>query len=215
MTIGLFRLAFAAMFERTIPQFMKNSQQVILVRKPWLDLPIKFLVLLSIFVSFLPDFLSVLLVSGAATLLLIRFLLWHPRKGFQKFEIAIMYIGYLALVTHFYFEALRISGIYSGLGSLSVHIFTFLCMGVVIPGMMIRISQGHTGRPLIFTKSDRFAIACMFAAAISRLMLTQLLPSYYTLWLAVAGACWFICFATLGIRLIPFLLKPRVDGKVH
>lgn len=215
MTLGLFRLAFAVMFERTIPQFMKNSQDVILLRNPWLDLLTKFLVLLSIFVSFLPSILAVVVVSLAATLLLVRFFLWHPIKGFQKFEIGIMYVGYFALAIHLYFEAFRIYGTYTTIGSLSVHVFSFLCMGIVISGMLIRISQGHTGRPLVFTKSDRLAFGCMFIAAFARLVLTQFAPSHYTVWITISGIGWFLCFTLIGIRLTPFLLKTRTDGKVH
>jgi uncharacterized protein involved in response to NO len=110
---------------------------------------------------------------------------------------------------------MRITGIYSGVGALSVHVFTFLCMGVVIPGMLIRISQGHTGRKLLFTISDRIALGAMFLGAGFRLITTQLSPAYYMQVIAAAGLCWSVCFVLLGFRLIPFLWQPRIDGREH
>lgn len=215
MSLGIFRLAFAVMFERTITQFMKNSAAVELPRKAWLDYSIKGLILASVFQSFWPGAIASGIFALAGVLLLVRFFMWSPRKGFEKFEIGIMYVGYLGLVLHLILEAFRISELLGGVGSLSTHVFTFLCMGVVIPGMMIRICQGHTGRKLLFTRSDRMAIGSMIVAAFFRLVLTQVFPAQYSVWIALSGLGWLACFSFLAWRLAPFLWQARVDGKVH
>lgn len=215
LALGVFRLAFAVMFERTMTQFMKNAHGVELVRNSYLDYAIKVSVALSIFAVFVPSTLASFLFFIAGLLLLIRFFMWSPRVGFKKFEIGIMYIGYLFLAVHFFTESIRIAGIFVGVGTLSVHIFTFLCMGVVIPGMLIRICQGHTGRKLVFTLSDRIAIWSIFVASFFRLVMTQIAPEFYQTWILLSGIGWMVCFSTLGARLIPFLLKPRIDGKEH
>lgn len=215
MSIGLFRLAFAVMFERTMTQFMKNKFGAPLYRNPFLDYSIKGLILIAAFQAFLPTSLSVWILAVAATLLFVRLTLWKPLQGLRDFGIGIMYIGYLGLTLHFFTEALRLSGLYSGVGSLSVHVFTFLCMGLVIPGMMIRISQGHTGRPLLFTASDRFAIGMIGSAAFFRLIATQFWPENYFIWIALSSVGWTLGFVVLGYRLIPFLLRPRADGRIH
>jgi uncharacterized protein involved in response to NO len=88
-------------------------------------------------------------------------------------------------------------------------------MGVVIPGMLIRISQGHTGRKLLFTTSDRFALGAMFLGAGFRLIATQVSPAYYTRAIAAAGIGWSLCFVLLAVRLIPFLWQARIDGREH
>lgn len=215
MSIGLFRVAFCVMFERTMPQFMKNKMGVLLPRKLPLDLSIKILILLSAFESFLPAPIAAGVLTAAALLLLWRWFTWSPLRGLSDFGIAIMYIGYLGLTMHLALEAMQIVGIYTGVGALSVHVFTFLCMGVVIPGMLIRISQGHTGRKLLFTVSDRIALGAMLVGAGFRLIATQVSPAHYLQAVTLAGVGWSLCFTLLAFRLIPFLWQIRIDGREH
>ncbi|CBL45633.1 Uncharacterized protein involved in response to NO [gamma proteobacterium HdN1] len=215
MSIGLFCVAFAVMFERTMPQFLKNSANIILPRKGWLDTGIKASVLLSAFESFMPTPLAVLLPSIACVLLLVRFTIWSPNVGLRRFDLALMYIGYFGLALHFGCEALLNAGWIEPFGSLSVHIFTFLCMGVIIPGMLIRISHGHTGRKISFVTLDKVGLSCMGIGAFFRLVMTQVWPAHYFLWIDLSALGWSLCFILVGYRLIPFLWQPRVDGREH
>jgi len=215
MSIGLFRLAFAVMFERTTIQFMKNAMSTEFPRWTWLDYTIKFLVLICVFASFLPSPSASVLYVITALAMTLRYLFWKPLIGFRNFGIALMYVGHAGLILHFWLEAMKSSAIFIGLGTLSVHVFTLLCMGVVIPGMLIRISQGHTGRKIVFTFSDRIALTSMFLAAFFRLMATQIWPSSYQTWIAMSAVSWAVCFALLLWRLTPYLLKERIDGKIY
>ena len=215
MSIGLFRVAFVVMFERTIPQFMKNAMAENLLRNVYLNSAIKLFAVLSVFAPFMSQTLAVLVLGSTAILLGYRFVHWKPARGFTNFGIALSYFGYLGLVLHFFVEALAQSGALHLIGSVSIHTFSFLCMGVVIPAMIIRISQGHTGRKLLFARSDRFAIACMFVGALCRLLGTQIWPQHYTGWILAAALGWSLCFGVIGIRLSHFLLSPRVDGREH
>jgi uncharacterized protein involved in response to NO len=214
MTLGLFRLAFTVMFERTLPPFMKNTEGVVLRRNFYLDLSIKVLVAMSVFQSFFPKPMSIGILSGAALLLFVRWLIWRPDLGLKKFGNATMYIGYLALCTHLVFEILKIAGEWS-LGAFSIHIFTFLCMGIVISSMLVRISKGHTGRKPDFPSPEKYAIILILVSAVFRLFLTLLFPAYYINWILIAAVFWTLAFLILGIRLIPFLLQARIDGKTH
>lgn len=215
MTVGLFRVAFVVMIERTVPQFMKSGPGVALVRHGFVDHPIKALTLLLVFQPFLPSSLAVGLLCATATLLLVRFALWKPLTGLRRFDIGVMYVGYLGLTAHLCLEALHLSGLFVGLGAVSTHMFTFLCMGIIIPGMLIRISQGHTGRKLLFTRGDRVAIGAVGVGAFFRLVATQLWPAHYLPWIALSSLTWTVCFGLLGIRLTPFLWQPRIDGREH
>ena len=96
-----------------------------------------------------------------------------------------------------------------------MHLFSFGVMGTVIPAMLIRISKGHTGRKVMFDALDRAVLYLMLTALALRIVAPQLLPAAYLLWLQLAAACWFAGFGILGWRYIPFLLRPRVDGKEH
>lgn len=215
MTLGLFRLAFAVMFERTMPQFMRNAMKTPLPKRWWLDMPIKLLVLLSVFEALMPAKLAAAVLGLAALLLFARFFTWHPIVGMKRFEIGIMYVGYLGLAAHFALASLRYLGTFQGIGTLHTHVFTFLCMGLIIPAMFIRIGQGHTGRKLRFTTTDRLALGAMGAAALFRLVGTQLWPAHYTAWLLAAAIGWSLCFIMIGARIIPFLWQARIDGRVH
>lgn len=215
LSIGIFRLAFAVMFERTITQFMKAGMKLELPRWPWLDYPIKALVLVSAFEALLPAKIAAVVLGVAGVLLFARWIAWKPLRGLSTFGIGVMYVGYLGLVLHFFASALKYSGLYVGIGSLPVHVFTLLTMGIVIPSMLIRICQGHTGRKLQFTVSDRIAIGCMGVAAFFRLVATQVWPAGYMRWIEIAAVGWSLCFVIIGVRLVPFLWKPRVDGREH
>lgn len=214
LSLGLFRVAFVVMFERTLTQFMKNSEGLQLLRDPRLDLTIKALVFASAFHLWMPDPIGATVLLLAALFLAIRFMAWRPDIGFRKFGNAVMYIGYAGLTTHLFLEGL-VRATSLNLGTLPVHVFTFLCMGVVIPAMMIRICQGHTGRPLLFTVSDRVAIGAMLAASFFRLIAIDLWPEHYSYWIVAAALGWLLCFLLVGVRLTPFLLQARVDGKIH
>ncbi|MCM2283015.1 MAG: NnrS family protein [Bdellovibrionaceae bacterium] len=215
LSLGIFRVAFAVMFERTMTQFMKNAEGVQLFRNVWLDTSIKALVLLSAFEAQWPGTVGAVFLLSAASLLLVRFFLWSPLAGFRRLEIAVMYVGYLALTMHLLLMGLRPWIATAFVGSIAVHVFTFLCMGVVIPAMLIRISQGHTGRTLVFTFSDRVAFGLMFLASFLRLIATQLWPAHYAQWIALSGVGWALCFMIIGFRLVPFLWAPRADGRLH
>ena len=55
----------------------------------------------------------------------------------------------------------------------------------------------------------------MLLGFVLRIVMPQFFPAAYVQWIYLAAACWLGCFSLLGWRLIPFLLAPRVDGKVH
>lgn len=215
LAIGLFRLAFAVMFERTITAFMKGATGSALPRSPWLDRAIKVSLLLSVFEAYWPEPVAVALLSLAALLLLVRWFLWRPLAAMRTFGIAIMYVGYLGLVLHLALSALRLGGVLIANGTVHLHTFNFLCMGVIIPAMLIRLCQGHTGRKILFTRSDQVAFGFMFAGAFFRLVATQLWGEQYVLWISVAAICWSLCFLIIAVRVAPFLWRPRVDGREH
>lgn len=215
MTLGLFRLAFAVMFERTLTQFMKLTEQTELYRHPALDYLIKSLVFASVFESFFEASLAGGLLIFSGLLLFTRWILWKPQIGFRKISNATMYIGYLGVVLNMILEGLHRWGHTIGTPTTGLHLFAFLSMGVVISGMFIRICQGHTGRKPQFTTADKVAIYSMLVAAIFRLGLPLIWPELYPSWILVAASLWSLCFLLLSLRLMPFLVMPRIDGKEH
>lgn len=215
MTLGLFRVAFLVMLERTLTPFMRGAFQVEILRRPALDLVIKGLAVILVFATLLPGALASTLELLLATLLLGRLAFWHPLKAFTRLDIGIMFLGYLAIAGQLLIDALPPPGNTGWVGTVSVHLFTFGAIGLVIPAMIVRIANGHTGRKVVFTRYDKAVLWIMILALGLRLVGPQLAPGAYLRWLDLAATCWLLAFGMLGWRTIPRLFQARIDGKEH
>ena len=215
MSIGLFRVTFLVMLERTLTQFMKSIFQVEILRHAMLDKAIKLLGVMLIGAGLMPSpwagWVSLLL----ALLLAGRFLFWAPHLALRRLDLGIMYLGYIAIVLQLLVEFIGQVAPRAWVGSLSVHVFTLGAMGLIIPAMLVRIAKGHTGRTVAFDRFDKLALWIMIAAFALRVVAPQLVPAAYPLWILLAACAWFSGFAILAWRLIPMLLQARVDGREH
>lgn len=215
MTLGLFRVAFLVMLERTLTQFIKGGFQVQLPRHLALDGAIKALGVALVFEGFAAPLLSAAAALLLATLLLVRFAIWKPQLGFRRLELAVMYLGYLGLVGQLVLEFGGRLVPHAWAGTLPLHVFTLGTMGLIIPAMVVRLARGHTGRKVEFDRGDRAVLWVMLAAFGFRVVATQFDAEGYQRWLTAAAACWALGFGTLLLRYLPFLARPRVDGKEH
>ena len=215
MALGLFRVAFLVMFERTLTQFMKNVFQVAILRHPLLDKTIKLLAVALVFASAMPPLLAAATSLVLALLLLGRFVCWKPQLAMRRIELAIMYLGYLAIVGQLLLSAIDRVAPIAWVGTVAVHVFTFGAMGLVIPAMLIRIAKGHTGRKVVFDAIDKAVLWIMLLGFVARIVLPQFAPAGYLHWLDLAATCWLVAFTILGWRYIPYLWRERVDGKEH
>ncbi|MEN9879550.1 MAG: hypothetical protein RIQ55_196 [Pseudomonadota bacterium] len=214
MALGLFRVCFLVMLERTLEGFMKGAMGVSLKRVGVVDHAIKTLGLALVFAYWLPAGVQTALCLLLAALLALRWLYWHPFKALRRIDIGVMYLGYLAIIGNLliqglqpYYETLSIS--------IGVHVFTLGAMGLIAPAMIVRISNGHTGRKVSFRATDKLAIYLMLGALISRVVLPEALPGDYVSLLFISALCWLVAFGIIGFRYIPQLFQPRVDGRAH
>ncbi|PIX03746.1 MAG: NnrS family protein, partial [Gallionellales bacterium CG_4_8_14_3_um_filter_54_18] len=207
MSVGLFRLAFLVMLERTLSQFMKFSFQVEILEHPALNKAIKFSCLLLVFGGFMPNALTAGIALLAALLLGLRLVFWYPHKALRRLDIGIMYLGYLAITVQLLIEFLRLTLYPQWSVSLSMHVFTFGAMGLIIPAMLIRITRGHTGRPVVFDRRDKRVLWGMMAAFVFRLIAPLFDPADYTRWILLAALCWLASFTLLAWRYLPFLFQ--------
>jgi len=215
MALGLFRLAFLIMLERTLTEFMRGVFKVAILRHPLLDGTIKGLGLALAFAGFLPPFVAAVLAALLALLLLARFAFWKPALAFSRIDVGIMYLGYLAIIAQLLVVAFEQAANSVWVGSVTIHLFSFGVMGLIVPAMIIRISRGHTGRKVMFDAVDKGVLWIMIAALLLRVLAPQLAPAAYLLWIRLAAACWFVAFTILAWRAIPMLLQPRIDGREH
>lgn len=212
---GLFRVAFIVMLERTLTQFMKNTFQVDILHHKVLDRSIILLALAFVSEAFLPRPLAASVALALGTLLLVRLVFWHPMRAIRRIDIGIMYLGYGAIVAQLLIESATYFAPVAWVGSVSVHVFTFGAMGLIIPAMLTRICNGHTGRKVVFGWLDKWVLWIMMAGFVARVVLTQIDPAAYLRWLDIAAFCWFLAFGLLAWRYIPYLLAARVDGREH
>ena len=215
MAVAFFRLSFVIMFERTMTQHMKNTFHIVLPRRVWLDSTIKHGMLLAILTPLAGPTWDGALMGLLGLLLLSRFSTWSPHIGFKSFATGTSYAGYFGLTVHLLLKFVESFQLIPYVGTLSTHVFTFFCMGIVIPAMFIRIAHGHTGRKIIFTTIDQLAITLMFIGGLFRTLIPQFNPQNYMIWVGIAGICWSFCFTILGFRLTPLLCRKRVDGREH
>ncbi len=215
MAMGLFRLAFLVMLERTLTQFMKGVFQASILRHATLDTGIKLLALALVPASLLPAPLAAGLDLLLALLLGVRFAGWKPQLALRRLDVGIMYLGYLGIVAQLLVDALDRLAQPAWTGAASVHVFTFGVMGLIIPAMIIRIGKGHTGRKVVFEPADKLVLHIMILGLLLRVVAPQLQPAAYMAWIYLSAACWFAGFSILAWRYIPFLVQPRADGKEH
>lgn len=215
MTLGLFRLVFLIMLERTTTQFMKAVLNADILRDARLDYAIKCLALALVFSPFLPEGWATWLSLLLAGLLLFRFAFWKPGLAFSRLDIGIMHLGYLGLALQL--VAAFVDGFFhpAWSGTVTVHLFTLAVMGLIAPALVVRISKGHTGRRVVFEFADKLPLWVMMLALAPRLILPQWFPDAYLPWLGLAAGCWFVAFGVLAWRVIPILLAPRADGREH
>ncbi|MDP2824058.1 MAG: NnrS family protein [Sulfuritalea sp.] len=215
MATGLFRVAFLVMLERTLTQFMKGIFEVDILRHAALDRVIKLLALLLVGAGLLPALLAGWMSLALALLLAGRLLFWKPQLAMRRLDLGIMYLGYIAIVLQLLVEFLGQVAPPAWVGAFSMHVFGLGAMGLIIPAMLIRIAKGHTGRKVVFEPIDKGVLWLMIAAFVVRVIAPQLYPGAYALWLVLAACGWLAGFGILAWRLIPFLARPRVDGKEH
>ena len=214
LTLGLFRLCFLLMLERTLEAFMKGGLGISLKRVSWIDHSIKTLGFALIFSYGLSATFQTIICLLLATLMLIRWCYWHPMKALRRIDIGVMYLGYLAIAANLVAQGL--TPLYGHWGSsLAIHLFTLGAIGLIAPAMIIRISSGHTGRKVSFKPADKLCIYLMLAALVCRVGLPFVVPQLYTLCLTLSALCWLVAFGIVGVRYTPWLLGQRIDGRTH
>ncbi|MBW6453824.1 MAG: NnrS family protein, partial [Methyloprofundus sp.] len=123
----------------------------------------------------------------------------------------VLYLGYAWIILGFMLTALSAYNIV--LPTLALHAFTMGGIGVITLGMMARVSLGHTGRALNASKAMAIAFALINLAALVRVFLPMLLPSWYADFIYAATILWLAAFSLFAFVYAPILTSARIDGK--
>ena len=83
--------------------------------------------------------------------------------------------------------------------------------GSLLVAMVTRVTQGHSGRPLVFGGAATFAFVVIQLVCLTRIV-AELAPDQMA-WQAVAAIGWLLAFAPWVLRSLRIYLAPRADGK--
>jgi len=198
---------------RVIPMFTNNGVPGAQARRvAWLENVALLAVLALALADALQLHASVLAFAAiAAAAHLARWLLWQPWRTWRVPLVWVLHLGYAWIPVHL---ALR-TGVALGAwpAAAAVHALTVGAIGGVVIGMLTRTARGHTGRPL---RADGWEQACYLLvalAALVRVLVPVLVPSWTSIAILVAGAAWSAGFALYGIRYWHVLTRARVDGR--
>lgn len=155
-----------------------------------------------------------LILTGLAmSLNTYRLINWRLVKSFNVQILFILYIAYLWLPIHFLLSILNYFDWTNDIGKGSLHSLSYGCMGLMIYGIIHRVTLGHTGRVIHANVGAVFGYVLLTLGATVRVFGPLLYPSAYLEWLKISGTLWVIAFLILSFIIVPKLLSPRVDGK--
>jgi uncharacterized protein involved in response to NO len=83
--------------------------------------------------------------------------------------------------------------------------------GSLLVAMVTRVTQGHSGRPLVFGGVATFAFVVIQLVCLTRIV-AELVPDQMA-WQAAAAIGWLLAFAPWVLRSLRIYLAPRADGK--
>jgi uncharacterized protein involved in response to NO len=159
---------------------------------------------------------SWLWIADGALLALTSLALWRwwPR-GAKPGLLAVLFVGLAWLpVAAALYTADSVAHAVTGapvLGRAPAHALFIGFFGSVLIAMVTRVTQGHSGRPLVMPAVAWFAFVAIQLVAVARIA-AELVPDPYA-WFAAASIGWLVALAPWVARLGRIYLTPRVDQK--
>lgn len=140
---------------------------------------------------------------------------WWPRTPAVPPLLKVLFLGFAWLpLTFALFSAQSLWFAATGefvLGRAPAHALFVGFFGSLLVAMVTRVTQGHSGRPLVLGKVAALAFALVQLVAVVRIA-AEILPDALA-WQAIAGIGWLIAFLPWVLRSTWIYWTPRVDGK--
>lgn len=200
---------------RIVPMFTRNATGAQGLRTVgWLEKLIYPLVIASIILQFFwPQHTINALVALIAGLAIgARQLTWGGQHTLKKPILWVLHVGHAWVAIGFILRALAI-WLPQVSSTASSHALTVGSIGMLIIGMMTRVSLGHTGRPITASWAMSIAFGLVALAALGRTALPIILPAYYLEWVMLSGVLFALAFGAFLVEFTPILIAPRPDGK--
>lgn len=199
---------------RVIPMFTQNAIPGIKVMKrPRLEKA----VIVSLVAYLISDFFAEgnLVTAGisisAGLIGFFRLSGWQPFATLRRPILWVLHLGYAFLSLGLLFRGLTLLA-FPVPSSIPIHLLTSGAMGTLILGMISRVSLGHTGRPLLVSRSIVIAYSLVALASFLRVFGPFFLPKFYTAEIALSAFLWATGFILFFAVYWPILTKPRLDG---
>lgn len=139
---------------------------------------------------------------------------WWPR-GHHPAILTALFVGLTWLpVTFALYGTQSLGYLATGvlwLGLAPAHALFIGFFGSVLVAMVTRVTQGHSGRPLVLTATAWLAFLAIQVVAVMRLV-AELAPDRAA-WQAAAALGWLIAFTPWVARIGRIYLTPRADGQ--
>ena len=140
---------------------------------------------------------------------------WWPRNKTMPALLRVLFIGFAWLPISFALYAgqsmwYATTGAFE-LGRGPAHALFIGFFGSLLVAMVTRVTQGHSGRPLVLGKVATFAFALVQLIAITRVV-AEVLPNSLTIQ-AIAALGWIAAFMPWVLRSTWIYLTPRSDGR--
>jgi uncharacterized protein involved in response to NO len=140
--------------------------------------------------------------------------LWWPRAAMPGL-LRVLFLGFAWLPVAFALYAWQsawfaIAGEYT-LGRAPAHALFVGFFGSLLVAMVTRVTQGHSGRPLVLGNVATVAFVILQLAAVTRVV-AELAPDAMR-WQALAALGWLAAFLPWVVRSAWIYLTPRADGQ--
>jgi uncharacterized protein involved in response to NO len=140
---------------------------------------------------------------------------WWPRVPGMPALLRVLFIGFAWLPIAFVLYATQSAWYFATgnfiLGRGPAHALFIGFFGSLLVAMVTRVTQGHSGRPLVLGSTAGFAFIVVQAVAVMRVA-AEVLPDSLT-WQAIAGAGWIVAFLPWVLRSSRIYLSARADGR--
>jgi uncharacterized protein involved in response to NO len=126
----------------------------------------------------------------------------------------VLFLGYawmpMAMALYAAQSLLRLGG-GDALGRAPAHALFVGFFGSLLVAMVTRVTQGHSGRPLVFGGVATFAFVAIQCVCVVRIV-AELMPDQMA-WQAAAASGWLLAFLPWVLRSARIYLTPRADGR--
>lgn len=140
---------------------------------------------------------------------------WWPRQRMPAL-LRVLFVGFAWLPISFALYAAQsgwyaISGAFI-LGRAPAHALFIGFFGSLLVAMVTRVTQGHSGRPLVLGSVAAVAFVLVQGVAIVRIVAETMPDGMF--WQVLAAVGWVVAFIPWVVRSSWIYLTPRVDGRV-